>query len=298
MTESRSRATGRTTGFCAIAAICAVIVFLVTALLMSIFERKQEAKNPYVRLVEVNEETTDPAAWGVNWAREYDDYKRTAEVSRDTIRRIRGAARGKGHGVPMAHAHVRRLRLRDRLPRSPRPRLHAAGPGADQARHRAPAARLLPALPRVGHPDLPTPRRRRCLQGLRSAGQAVVRRSARRSRQDRLVEPCCRRNGDDVPARRWRPPGELRRLPRSAKHGAARHPARVHPRHPGARRGNRADASPREHRALAARKPFDALRSERRRLATGDALVRLRPVPRRVLLRPEDDAVLSLEQRA
>ena len=73
-------------------------MFLIAGLLTSIFERKQEAKNPYVRLVEVNEETTDPAAWGVNWPREYDDYQRTAEVNADAIRRIRGVARGKGQG--------------------------------------------------------------------------------------------------------------------------------------------------------------------------------------------------------
>ncbi len=65
-----------------IAGVFAVMVFLITGLLTSIFQRKQEAKNPYVRLVEVNEETTDPAAWGVNWAREYDDYKRTTESTK------------------------------------------------------------------------------------------------------------------------------------------------------------------------------------------------------------------------
>ena len=68
--------------FLVAAAVCALLVFLVTGLLMSIFERKQEAKNPYVRLVEVREETTDPAAWGVNWSRQYDDYKRTAEPTK------------------------------------------------------------------------------------------------------------------------------------------------------------------------------------------------------------------------
>ena len=56
--------------------------FLAAGLLTSVFERKQEAKNPYVRLVEVSEDTTDPSAWGVNWAREYDDYKRTSEVTK------------------------------------------------------------------------------------------------------------------------------------------------------------------------------------------------------------------------
>ena len=63
----------------AIAIASALLVFVVAALLTSMVERKQEARNPYVRLVEVNEETTDPAAWGVNWARQYNDYLRTAE---------------------------------------------------------------------------------------------------------------------------------------------------------------------------------------------------------------------------
>src|SRR4051794_5210100 len=83
MTDSQ-RTTGRRKAgiLAAIAAVCALLVFLVAGLLTSIFERKQEARNPYVRLVEVNEDTTDPAAWGVNWAREYDDYKRTSESTK------------------------------------------------------------------------------------------------------------------------------------------------------------------------------------------------------------------------
>jgi len=65
-----------------IAAAFAVAGFLIALLLTNIFQRKQEAKNPYVRLVEVTEETTDPAPWGMNWAREYDGYLRTNEVTR------------------------------------------------------------------------------------------------------------------------------------------------------------------------------------------------------------------------
>jgi nitrite reductase (cytochrome c-552) len=81
MSETQPRR--RTLGLlAAIAAVCALLVFLVAALLTSIFERRQEARNPYVRLVEVNETTTDPAAWGVNWAREYNDYRRTAEQTK------------------------------------------------------------------------------------------------------------------------------------------------------------------------------------------------------------------------
>ncbi|HYN41348.1 MAG TPA: ammonia-forming cytochrome c nitrite reductase subunit c552, partial [Thermoanaerobaculia bacterium] len=49
------------------------------ALLVNIAERKQEAKNPYVRLVDVTEDDVDAAKWGTNWPREYDGYKRTSE---------------------------------------------------------------------------------------------------------------------------------------------------------------------------------------------------------------------------
>ena len=51
-----------------------VATSLVTALLVNISERKNEAKQPYVRLQEVTEDTTDPAVCGVNWPREYDSY--------------------------------------------------------------------------------------------------------------------------------------------------------------------------------------------------------------------------------
>jgi nitrite reductase (cytochrome c-552) len=83
MPESQSPAGGRRTWIVvAIAVVCALLLFLVTGLLTSIVERKEEARNPYLRLVEVAEDTTDPAAWGVNWPRAFDDYRRTAEVTR------------------------------------------------------------------------------------------------------------------------------------------------------------------------------------------------------------------------
>jgi nitrite reductase (cytochrome c-552) len=55
---------------------------LITALLMNIFERKSEGKNPYVRLVEVNENDTDPQKWGVNWPKQYESYRLTALTTR------------------------------------------------------------------------------------------------------------------------------------------------------------------------------------------------------------------------
>ncbi|HEV8551226.1 MAG TPA: ammonia-forming cytochrome c nitrite reductase subunit c552 [Polyangiaceae bacterium] len=49
-----------------------------TALLVNIFQKKVEQRNPYVRLVNVTENDTDPALWGRNWPAQYDGYKRTA----------------------------------------------------------------------------------------------------------------------------------------------------------------------------------------------------------------------------
>jgi nitrite reductase (cytochrome c-552) len=66
----------------AVIAGVAVATALVTALLMNIFERKSEALQPYVRMVEVTEDTTDPALWGVNWPKQFDSYNLTAEYTR------------------------------------------------------------------------------------------------------------------------------------------------------------------------------------------------------------------------
>jgi nitrite reductase (cytochrome c-552) len=64
--------------FVGIIIVIAVAIFGVIALLNNIAERKAEARQPYVRLVEVTEDTTDPEIWGQNWPRQYDLYKRTA----------------------------------------------------------------------------------------------------------------------------------------------------------------------------------------------------------------------------
>ena len=74
---------GRSTAFFALVVIVvAALSAGITALLVSIFDRKQEAKNPYVRLVEVGEGTTDPEQWRVNWPRQYDGYAKTVDVTR------------------------------------------------------------------------------------------------------------------------------------------------------------------------------------------------------------------------
>src|SRR5918994_5889501 len=66
----------------AVALVVAAITAGVAALLVNINERKTEARTTSVRLVEVTEDTTDPAQWGVNWPRQYDSYQRTAISTR------------------------------------------------------------------------------------------------------------------------------------------------------------------------------------------------------------------------
>lgn len=61
--------------------LVALVTFGLTALLVTIFEHKQEARTPFVRLVEVNEVSTDPAPWGTNWPFQYDSYRRTVDDS-------------------------------------------------------------------------------------------------------------------------------------------------------------------------------------------------------------------------
>src|SRR5262245_61035333 len=54
----------------------------VAALLVNIMERKQEAKNPFFRVVELTDETEDPAVWGENFPLQYDAYLRTVDQQR------------------------------------------------------------------------------------------------------------------------------------------------------------------------------------------------------------------------
>ncbi len=69
-------------GYGAVVLVVAVASALVTALLMNIFERKMEGKNPYLRLVEVTEDDTDPEKWGVNWPKQFESYRLTALSTR------------------------------------------------------------------------------------------------------------------------------------------------------------------------------------------------------------------------
>jgi nitrite reductase (cytochrome c-552) len=52
------------------------------ALLINIFERRQEGRNPFYRVVELTDEIEDPAVWGKNFPLQYDDYRRTVDQAR------------------------------------------------------------------------------------------------------------------------------------------------------------------------------------------------------------------------
>ncbi len=67
-----------------------VLVGLVTAvaaggsaaLLVDVYHKKVEARNPFFRVVELTDRTTDPAIWGKNFPLQYDTYGRTVDMIR------------------------------------------------------------------------------------------------------------------------------------------------------------------------------------------------------------------------
>lgn len=64
------------------AAGAALLTLGIAALLTNIFERKQEARNPFYRVVALTDTTQDPAVWGKNFPLQYDDYRRTVDQRR------------------------------------------------------------------------------------------------------------------------------------------------------------------------------------------------------------------------
>lgn len=64
--------------FVALIAVVAAGTAGVTGLLMNISDRKAEGRVPFVRVVDVGEDDTDPEKWGRNWPIQYDSYRQTA----------------------------------------------------------------------------------------------------------------------------------------------------------------------------------------------------------------------------
>ena len=73
---------GRVLAYVLVALVVAAATAAITALLVNIFERKQEAKDPYMKFVNVTEDSVKASEWGKNWPRQYNAYLRTSEDTR------------------------------------------------------------------------------------------------------------------------------------------------------------------------------------------------------------------------
>src|SRR5215207_2049779 len=91
------------------------------ALLVNILQRKEEARNPFYRVVELTDETEDPALWGKNFPMQYDGYRRTV----DQIRTRYGGSEALPH-TPSG-ADPRSVVAQSRLEEDPRLRTLWAG---------------------------------------------------------------------------------------------------------------------------------------------------------------------------
>ena len=101
--------------------LAAVAAFAVTALLINIFERKQEARNPFYRVVELNDSVDDPAIWGKDFPMQYDLYLRTVDMERTKY----GGSEAEPHS-PTA-ADPRSVVARSKLEQDPRLKVMWAG---------------------------------------------------------------------------------------------------------------------------------------------------------------------------
>ena len=66
----------------AVIVLAAIAAFAVTALLVNIFERKQEARNPFYRVVDLTDKIDDPKQWGEDFPMQYDLYLQTVDMQR------------------------------------------------------------------------------------------------------------------------------------------------------------------------------------------------------------------------
>jgi nitrite reductase (cytochrome c-552) len=108
-------------GMLAALVVAAAVGAGVSALLVNIVERKQEGRNPFHRVVELTDETEDPAVWGKNFPQQYDGYRRTVDQVRTRF--------GGSEAVPRTPSDVdpRSVVAQSRLEEDPRLRTMWAG---------------------------------------------------------------------------------------------------------------------------------------------------------------------------
>lgn len=73
-----------TIGYLGLIAVFAAATFGVLFLYQNIVARKAEATKDVFRVVEVDDNTIDPAIWAKNYPRQYDSYRRTVDTERTT----------------------------------------------------------------------------------------------------------------------------------------------------------------------------------------------------------------------
>lgn len=104
-----------------VAAVAAIAGAGIAALLVNIFQRQQEGRNPFFRVVALNENIDDPEVWGKDFPLQYDGYKRTVDMVRTRY--------GGSEAVPRtpSQADPRSVVARSRLEQDPRLKTMWAG---------------------------------------------------------------------------------------------------------------------------------------------------------------------------
>jgi nitrite reductase (cytochrome c-552) len=107
--------------FLAAIVIAALAALGGAALLVNIFERKQESRNPFYRVVELTDETQDPVVWGKNFPLQYDGYRRTVDQVRTRF--------GGSEALPVtpSQADPRSVVAQSRIEEDPRLKIMWAG---------------------------------------------------------------------------------------------------------------------------------------------------------------------------
>lgn len=82
MSESSTHKKLSVVSILGITAFAALVTAGALYLLTDIFEKKQEAKLPFSRVVELTDDTADPAVWGQNFPNQYDTFIRTVDHER------------------------------------------------------------------------------------------------------------------------------------------------------------------------------------------------------------------------
>ncbi|MBI5020562.1 MAG: ammonia-forming cytochrome c nitrite reductase subunit c552 [Ignavibacteriales bacterium] len=83
LNQSTQKSNRHSFRFIALVVIVSSIVTIgLTALLVNIFERKQESRNPFYRIVELTDTTEAPETWGKNFPMQYEGYLRTVDQVR------------------------------------------------------------------------------------------------------------------------------------------------------------------------------------------------------------------------